>query len=93
MNNPTTASEVIPMKAVIRKWGNHPAVRLPVAVVDEANLNVGQRVSIVATCGRIVIEPAEVVEYELDELLAGITRKNLHDELLPTRTPVDWGSV
>ena len=42
---------------------------------------------------RRVIEPAEVVEYELDELLAGITRKNLHDELLPTRTPVDWGSV
>ena len=89
MNNPTTASEVIPMKAVIRKWGNHPAVRLPVAVVDEANLNVGQRVSIVATRDRA----RGGRRNELDELLAGITRKNLHDELLPTRTPVDWGSV
>lgn len=69
------------MKAVIRKWGNSPAVRLPVAVMEEANLSVEQKVTVIATRGRIVIEPSEVVEYGLDELLEGITNKNLHAEV------------
>jgi antitoxin MazE len=30
--------------------------------------------------GRIVIEPAQRKEYELAELLKGITRENLHDQ-------------
>lgn len=69
------------MKAVIRKWGNSPAVRLPVAVMEAANLSVEQKVTVIATRGRIVIEPSEVVEYGLDELLEGITNKNLHAEV------------
>ncbi len=69
------------MKAVIRKWGNSPAVRLPLAVIKEANFSVDQKVTIVATRGRIVIEPSEVVEYTLDELLEGINSKNLHAEV------------
>lgn len=69
------------MKAVIRKWGNSPAVRLPVAVMEAANLSVEQKVTVIVTRGRIVIEPCEVVEYGLDELLEGITNKNLHAEV------------
>jgi antitoxin MazE len=69
------------MKAVIRKWGNSPAVRLPLAVIREANFSVDQKVTIVATRGRIVIEPSEVVEYTLDDLLEGINSKNLHAEV------------
>jgi antitoxin MazE len=69
------------MKAVIRKWGNSPAVRLPVAVMQKANLSVEQKVTVIATRGRIVIEPSETVEYALDELLEGITNKNLHAEV------------
>jgi len=69
------------MKAVIRKWGNSPAVRLPVAVMQKANLSVEQKVTVIATRGRIVIEPSETVEYGLDELLEGITNKNLHAEV------------
>ena len=69
------------MKAVIRKWGNSPAVRLPLAVIKEANFSVDQKVTIVATRGRIVIEPSEVVEYTLDDLLEGINSKNLHAEV------------
>ncbi len=30
--------------------------------------------------GRIVIEPAQRKEYDLTELVKGITRENLHDE-------------
>ena len=60
------------MKAVIRKWGNSPALRLPVAVMKEANFSVEQKVTVIATRGRIVIEPSDVVEYDLDTLLARI---------------------
>lgn len=31
--------------------------------------------------GRIVIEPSEHVEYNLDDLLAGITPQNAHSEV------------
>ena len=69
------------MKSVIRKWGNSPALRLPVAVIKEAEFSLEQQVNIVATPGRIVIEPAGTVEYDLDRLLSGITRKNTHAEV------------
>jgi len=69
------------MDAVIRKWGNSPALRLPVAVLKEAEFSLEQKVSITVTRGRIVIEPSDVIEYDLEELLNGITAENVHDEV------------
>ena len=68
------------MEAVIRKWGNSPALRLPAAAIKEADFSLEQKVNIVVTRGRIVIEPSNRVEYDLDELLDGITAKNSHVE-------------
>jgi antitoxin MazE len=69
------------MEAVIRKWGNSPALRLPSAVMKSAALELEQHVIITATKGRIVIEPAMQPHYKLEELLAGITPDNAHDEV------------
>ena len=69
------------MEAVIRKWGNSPALRLPVSALRDAELSLEQKVNIVVTRGRIVIEPSEKIEYDLDELLAGITIQNSHAEV------------
>jgi antitoxin MazE len=69
------------MEAVIRKWGNSPALRLPVSALRDAELSLEQKVNIVVTRGRIVIEPSEKIEYDLDELLAGITVQNSHAEV------------
>ena len=66
------------MDAVIRKWGNSPAVRINSAAMKAAALDLGQRVTIKATKGRIVIEPADRVEFKLEDLLAGITARNRH---------------
>ena len=66
------------MEAVIRKWGNSPALRLNQATMKLAAFDLEQRVTITASKGRIVIEPAHTVEYQLDELLAGITPANTH---------------
>ncbi len=69
------------MQAVIRKWGNSPALRLPVSAIKEAAFSLEQKVNIIVTHGRIVIEPSGKVEYNLDELIGGITAKNSHSEV------------
>lgn len=61
--------------------GHSPALRLPAAVIKEAAFNLEQKVNITATRGRIVIEPSVTVEYDLDELIGGITSKNQHAEV------------
>ena len=69
------------MEAVIRKWGNSPAVRLNVAAMKAAAFDVEQHVTIKATRGRIVIEPVENLDFKLEDLVAGITRRNVHGEV------------
>ena len=69
------------MQAVIRKWGNSPALRLPSAALKEAGYALEQKVELVVSRGRIVIQPSEQVTYSLDKLLAGITTDNSHGEL------------
>jgi antitoxin MazE len=67
------------MDSVIRKWGNSPALRLPSAVLKEAGYQLEQRVELVVSKGRIVIQPLQKVEYDLDQLISGITANNAHD--------------
>ena len=69
------------MEVVIRKWGNSPAVRLPVSAIKDAAFSLEQKVSLTVTRGRIVIEPSDKTEYDLDELVGGITARNLHGEV------------
>ena len=69
------------MEAVIRKWGNSPAVRLNSAAMKAAAFDIEQHVTIKATKGRIVIEPSETLDFKLEDLVAGITRQNVHDEV------------
>lgn len=64
---------------VIRKWVNSPAVRLPAAIMKAAHLSLNQPVEVRAEQGRVIIEPATLA-YRLEDLLAGITKKNRHTE-------------
>ena len=69
------------MEAIIRKWGNSPALRLPKSAIKEAAFSLEQKVNLTVTRGRIVIEPSDRIEYDLDELVGGITPKNAHGEV------------
>lgn len=69
------------MDTLIRKWGNSPAVRLPVSVMSAAKLELEQRVQVTVEEGRVIIEPLDRIEYSLEQLVAGITRKNSHTEV------------
>ena len=68
------------MESVIRKWGNSPALRLSTAVLKDAGFGLGQIVQIVVSRGRIVIQPAERVQYDLEDLVGRITASNSHRE-------------
>ncbi|MGG5415653.1 AbrB/MazE/SpoVT family DNA-binding domain-containing protein (plasmid) [Edwardsiella tarda] len=68
-------------QVVVKKWGNSPSVRLPVAIMQAASLNVDDTVDIAVEDGRIVIIPVKAKEYSLDTLLAGITEDNIHERM------------
>ena len=72
------------MTATIRKWGNSLAVRLPKALANEARIAEGSRVELVRTEEGVLVKAARTPCYRLSELLAGVTKKNMHAE-------TDWG--
>lgn len=69
------------MKVVVKKWGNSASVRIPAAVMRAAHLELDEPVDVREESGRVVIEPVQHKEYNLDDLLRGITRENLHKEV------------
>ena len=71
--------------AMVKKWGNSAAIRIPAAVLADANLRVDQPVEIREERGRIVIEPLRRKTFEIRELVKGIRRDNLHE-------PIDTGA-
>ena len=66
------------MKAIVRKWGNSAAVRIPASVMQASHLRLDEVVEVREERGRIVIEPVRQKTYDLGDLLKGITPKNLH---------------
>ena len=69
------------MRAMVKKRGNSAAVRIPVAVLQAAHLDLDEPVDVREESGRIVIEPVRRKEYDLAELVKGITPENLHAEV------------
>lgn len=69
------------MRVTVKKWGNSASVRIPSAVMTAARLSLDETVDVREEGGRIVIEPIRPREYDLAQLLAGITPENLHAEV------------
>ena len=70
----------MPNDTQVAKWGNSLAVRIPRAIVKDAGLAEGDRLSLdLGTDGSIVLRSSRR-KYSLDELVAGISKKNRHRE-------------
>jgi antitoxin MazE len=69
------------MQTKIQKWGNSLAVRIPKAFVKEAHVAYGTSVDLSVVDGKIVIDPHTEPEYRLEDLLKGVTKRNLHAEV------------
>jgi antitoxin MazE len=75
----------MPNETQVSKWGNSLAVRIPQAIVRDARLAEGDRLSLdMADDGSIVLRSRHR-KYSLDRLVAEIKPKNLHSE-------TDWGA-
>ena len=74
------------MLGKIQKWGNGQGLRFTKALLQEAQLNVGDEVSVSVQNGRIIVEPATKVrgKYDLRELISKIPQEYQAEEL-------NWG--
>jgi antitoxin MazE len=68
------------MKTEVQKWGNSLAVRIPKSFAVQTGIDRGTVVDLSLVEGSIVIVP-EGPDYRLDELLAKVTKKNIHAEV------------
>jgi antitoxin MazE len=75
------SKDEIVMRAVVKKWGNSASVRIPTGIMEAAHLRLDDHVDVREEGGRIVIEPIRGSEFDIDQLLAGITPQNLHTEI------------
>ncbi len=69
------------MKTILQKWGNSLALRIPSAVATEIAVGEGHAVDLRVTKGRLVVAPLTRKEYDLSDLISGITAKNRHTEI------------
>lgn len=69
------------MKVQIQRWGNSLALRIPKSFAVESKIEQGSVVEVSLDRGKIVVEPVADADYTLEELLAGVSKRNLHAEV------------
>lgn len=70
------------MELTIKKWGNSAALRLPSDLLNSLNLKANSVVNVSMKNKSIIIKPVEKkLDLSLEQLLAGITPDNLHNEV------------
>ncbi len=72
------------MTTQLSKWGHSLALRVPKAAANSAGLREGDKLSVTVEQEGVLVLRAVRRKYSLDQLVAGITKKNRHDE-------IDWG--
>jgi antitoxin MazE len=69
------------MHVRVQKWGNSLAVRIPKPLAEDANVKEGTVLNLAVSEGKVVATPVERKKLSLKQLLAKVTRKNLHAEV------------
>jgi antitoxin MazE len=65
------------MHVEVVKWGNSCAIRLSAKTMNAVQIALGDALELKIQGRKIVLEPAQR-EYQLKELIAGITAENRH---------------
>jgi antitoxin MazE len=71
---------ILLMTAHVQRWGNSLAVRIPKALADELGLKPNDEIDLSVHEGRIILSPSKKKQFNLDDLLAGVTHENIHKE-------------
>ena len=69
------------MRTRVQKWGNSLALRIPKAFATEAGLQKETPVELSLANGKLVITPIAKPKPILKQLLAKVTKENLHHEV------------
>lgn len=74
------------MLTKIQKWGNSQGVRIPLKLLEEVKIAVGDEVDVTVQEGKIVVSPSQRIRgrYRLEDLLA-----QMPDDYEPAEE--DWG--
>jgi len=75
------------MTTRVHKWGNSLGLRIPKHLAEEIGLHEQVEVDLSLVKGSLVVRPVRRPPLTLEELLAGVTESNLHEEV-PTGPPV-----
>ncbi len=68
------------MEAKVQRWGNSLGLRIPKALAQDAKLEPGSPVELKVIGGKLVVSAIGQPRFTLRQLLAGVTKKNLHGE-------------
>ena len=69
------------MRAVVQKWGNSLALRIPKSFATEVGLQRETSVEVSLANGKLVITPIAKPKLSLKQLLAKVTKENIHHEI------------
>ena len=69
------------MHVRVQKWGNSLAVRIPKPLAEDAEVKEGTVLNLAVSEGKVVATPVEKRKQSLRQLLAKVTRRNLHAEM------------
>jgi antitoxin MazE len=68
------------MKAIVKKWGNSLAIRIPSSYAKDIHIHDGSVIDIEKNKSTLTIKPHKAL---LSEYLNKINKKNLHQEIEP----------
>ena len=69
------------MKTRVQKWGNSLALRIPKSFATEIGLQRETAIEISLADGKLVITPVAKPKLTLKQLLAKVSKENLHHEI------------
>jgi antitoxin MazE len=69
------------MRTRVQRWSNSLAVRIPKSFAAELQLDHDSEVDLALVNGQLAVVPVLAPSFTLDELLQGITKTNLHEEI------------
>src|ERR1044071_2094636 len=65
----------------VQKWGNSLAVRIPKPLAEDAKVEEGTVLNLAVSEGKVIATPVKKNKQSLKQMLAKVTRKNLHVEV------------
>lgn len=69
------------MRVRVQKWGNSLALRIPKSFAVEAGLQKETPVEVSLADGKLIVTPVVEPKLTLKQLLAKVTKENLHHEV------------